>query len=73
MEKQSIGIGLIGLGVVASQVAKVLIEKADALAEEVGCPLILRKVKVLPQDLSKPQAKAMESQLFTTDADDFYY
>jgi len=72
MEKQSIGIGLIGLGVVASQVAKVLIEKADALAEEVGCPLILRKVKVLPQDLSKPQAKAMESQLFTTDADEFF-
>jgi len=72
MGKQSIGIGLIGLGVVGGQVAKVLIEKADALAEEVGCPLILRKVKVLPQDLSKPQAQAMESQLFTTDADEFF-
>ncbi len=72
MKKQSIGVGVIGLGVIAGQVARVLIEKADALAEEIGCPLILRKVKVLPQDLSKPQAQAMDSQLFTTDADEFF-
>lgn len=72
MKRQSIGIGLIGLGVIAGQVAKVLIDKADALAEQVGCPLILRKVKVLPQDLSRPQAQAMDSQLFTTDADEFF-
>ncbi len=72
MRKQSIGIGLMGLGVIAGQVAKVLTDKADALAKEVGCPLILRKVKVLPQDLSKPQAQAMDSQLFTTDTDEFF-
>jgi len=72
MKKQSIGIGLMGLGVIASQVAKVLTDKANALAKEVGCPLILRKVKVLPQDLSKPQAQAMDSQLFTTDTDEFF-
>ena len=72
MKKQSIGIGLMGLGVIAGQVAKVLADKADALAKEVGCPLILRKVKVLPQDLSKPQAQAMDSQLFTTDTDEFF-
>jgi len=70
--KQSIGIGLMGLGVIAGQVAKVLMDKADALAEEVGCPLVLRKVKVLPQDLSRPQAQAMDSQLFATDADEFF-
>jgi len=70
--KQSIGVGLIGLGVIAGQVAKVLIDKADVLAEQVGCPLVLRKVKVLPQDLSRPQAQAMDSQLFTTDADEFF-
>ena len=72
MKKQSIGIGLMGLGVIAGQVAKVLIDKADALAEQVGCPLVLRKVKVLPQDLTRPQAQAMDSQLFTTDADEFF-
>ena len=72
MKKQSIGIGLMGLGVIAGQVAKVLIDKADVLAEQVGCPLVLKKVKVLPQDLSRPQAQAMDSQLFTTDADEFF-
>ena len=72
MKKQSIGIGLIGLGTIAGQVAKVLIDRASALAEQVGCPLALRKVKVLPQDLSKPQAQAMDSQLFTTDTDEFF-
>jgi len=72
VKKQGIGIGLMGLGVIAGQVAKVLVDKADALAEQVGCPLVLRKVKVLPQDLSRPQAQAMDSQLFTTDADEFF-
>jgi homoserine dehydrogenase len=72
MAKQSIGVGLIGLGVVAGQVARVLMEKADDLAEKVGCPLVLRKVKVLPQDLSRPQAKQMPSELFTTDDDEFF-
>ncbi|MFA5308699.1 MAG: homoserine dehydrogenase [Dehalococcoidales bacterium] len=72
MKKKSIGIGLLGLGVVSGQVAKVLTEKADALAEKVGCPLVLRKIKVLPQDLTRPQAKKMPAALFTTDDDEFF-
>jgi homoserine dehydrogenase len=72
MDKKSIGIGLLGLGVVAGQVARVLTEKADELAEKVGCPLVLRKVKVLPQDLSRPQAKKMPARLLTTDDDEFF-
>jgi homoserine dehydrogenase len=70
--KQSIGIGLLGLGVVSGQVASVLTEKADALAEMVGCPLVLRKIKVLPQDLERPQAKQMPAKLFTTNDDEFF-
>ncbi len=72
MKKQSIGIGLMGLGVVGGQVARVLTDKAEQLEEEVGCPLALRKVKVLPPDLSRPQARQMHSQLFTTDDDEFF-
>ncbi|MHB8104959.1 MAG: homoserine dehydrogenase [Dehalococcoidales bacterium] len=70
--KKSIGIGLLGLGVVAGQVAKVLTDKAGELAEKVGCPLVLQKIKVLPQDLTRPQAKKMPARLFTTDDDDFF-
>ena len=72
MVKKSVGIGLIGLGVVGGQVARVLTEKADILSEQVGCPLILRKIKVLPPDLERPQAREMDSRLFTTDEDEFF-
>lgn len=72
MQKQSIGIGLLGLGIVGGQVAKVLADKAGDLAEQVGCPLVLRKVKLLPEDLSRPQARKMPSGLLTTDAEEFF-
>jgi homoserine dehydrogenase len=70
--KKEIGIGLMGLGVVAGQVAKVLTDKADELAQKVGCPLVLKKIKVLPPDLKRPQAKKMPPKLFTTDEDEFF-
>ena len=72
MNRDSIGVGLIGLGVVAGGVAGVLTSKAKALSEQVGCPLILRKVKVLESDLSRPQAKELGSQLFTTNDEEFF-
>ena len=72
MKKQSIGVGIIGLGVIAGGVARVLIDKAPVLAEQIGYPLLLRKIKVLASDLTRPQAQEMESQLFTTDADEFF-
>ena len=72
MKKESIGVGLMGLGVIGGQVARVLKDKAEILAEQVGCSLVLRKVKVLASDLTRPQAVEMGSQLFTTDADEFF-
>ncbi len=72
MKEKSVGIGLMGLGVVAGQVAKVLTEKREILSEQVGCPIILRKIKVLPQDLERPQAKRMDPRLFTTEEDEFF-
>jgi len=72
MDKKGIGVGLMGLGVIGGQVAKVLLERKKLLAEQAGCPLILRRMKVLEQDLSRPQAKGMEQRLFTTDEDEFF-
>ena len=72
MDKKSIGVGLMGLGIIGGQVARVLLERAEMLAERVGSPLVLRRIKVLEQDLARPQAMAMESQLFTTDEDEFF-
>ena len=59
-----------GLGVVGSQVARVLMDKAGVLAEQVGCPLSLRKIMV--RDLSKERSLEIDSQLLTTDADEFF-
>ncbi len=72
MKKQSIGIGLMGLGVIGGQVARVLTERANMLAEKAGCPLVLRKIKVLPCDLDRELARQMPPELFTTDEDEFF-
>jgi len=72
MEKRSIGIGLMGLGIVGGQVATVLTEKADMLAEQAGRSLVVRKIKVLPVDLDRPLAKKMPAELLTTDDDEFF-
>ena len=72
MKKKGIGVGLMGLGVVGGGVARVLAQKAKVLAEQVGCPLVLRKVKVLESDLAKPLAKEIGLKLFTTDGDEFF-
>jgi len=71
-DRKSIGIGLMGLGVISGQVAKVLQDKAASLAEQVGCPLEIKRIKVLPQDLKRPAAKEFDPALFTTDEDEFF-
>jgi homoserine dehydrogenase len=72
MHKKEIGIGLLGLGVIGGQVARVLQERADELAVQAGVPLVLRKIKVLPVDLCRPQAQQMDQSLFTVDDDEFF-
>jgi homoserine dehydrogenase len=72
MKKESIGVGLMGLGVVAGQVARVLVDRADELSGKVGCPLALRRVKVLPADLERPLAGDLPAGLLTTDDDEFF-
>jgi homoserine dehydrogenase len=72
MTERIIGVGLIGLGVVAGQVARVLTEKAARLSQETGCQLVLRRVKVLPEDLDRPLARQLPRDIFTTNEDEFF-
>jgi homoserine dehydrogenase len=72
MGKKTIGVGLMGLGVVAGQVARVLVDRAEQLSDKVGCPLALRRIKVMPQDLDRPLAAQLPADIFTTDDTEFF-
>jgi len=53
----------------------VLTERTELLAEHAGCPVILKKVKALDVDLSRPVARdllALNPKLITTKEDEFF-
>lgn len=62
----NIGIGLLGLGIVGSAAAEVLLSKVDKLAEQVGIPLILQKVLV--RDANKQRTIKLEPYILTEHA-----
>jgi homoserine dehydrogenase len=62
--KKDVGVGLLGLGTVGSAVAKVLVAKADSLAEQAGLSLILKKVLV--RDMNKKRPAELSSSLLTS-------
>jgi homoserine dehydrogenase len=62
--RRSIGIGLMGLGVIGGGVAKVLMGKPDTLTREAGSKLVLKKV--LEKDLAKHGALGVDRAIFTT-------
>ncbi|UCE98130.1 MAG: homoserine dehydrogenase, partial [Dehalococcoidia bacterium] len=72
MKKESIGLGLMGLGVIGGEVARILLERGDWLSHQVGHPIALRKIKILDQDLSRPIANEMEPSLLTTYDNEFF-
>ena len=57
-------IGLMGLGVVGSGVAKVLQEKAAYITQEIGCPIELRRVLV--RDMGKARDVDLPEACLTT-------
>ena len=71
MAKKSIGIGLIGLGVIGGQVARELIDRQDLLSRHCGGSVELKRIKVLPSDLEKPLARDLPRDLFSTSDDIF--
>lgn len=64
-DKEGIGIGLLGLGVIGGGVARALTERAEALADVAGSPLHLRRIA--EKDLARTRASGMDPELFTTD------
>src|SRR5436853_4165761 len=64
MVRESVRIGLLGLGVVGSAVAQALVDKREALERRVGVPLELRRVLVF--DPSK--TRSVDPSLITMDA-----
>lgn len=68
MMKQDIGIGLLGLGVIGSGVANILLNKVDTLTENVGAPLILKKILI--HDITKKRLVMTDPSLLTTNVED---
>ncbi len=67
---RDIGVGLLGLGVVGSEVAHVLLDRAERLSEQVGASVALRRVLV--RDPNKPRPHPFPQELLTTNPDDIF-
>ena len=70
MSKSSIGIGLLGMGVVGGGVATVLDQKRDQISALIGCPAELKGVLV--RDASKPRAHQLPPGILTTSVEDIF-
>lgn len=64
MTKKDIGIGLLGLGIVGSGVAEVLLNKAANLTQQLGVSLVLKKALV--RDINKQRTVKLEPHQLTT-------
>ena len=68
MEQSSgIGIGMLGMGVVGTGVARVLLEKSDQFEAMAGRPALLKRILV--RDPAKERAYEVPSGLLTTDVE----
>ena len=65
--KQTVNVGLLGLGTIGGGVARVLLGKADSLATHVGCPLKLKRIAEV--DASKASSVPGAAELITPQAD----
>ena len=68
MAKSRVGVGLLGMGVVGSGVARVLSEKRERLRGLIGSPISLEGVLV--RDVAKLRSYQLTSDLLTTNVED---
>ncbi|MXY45570.1 MAG: homoserine dehydrogenase, partial [Chloroflexi bacterium] len=66
--ENSVGIGLLGMGVVGGGVAQVIGGKSEELAKMIGAPPMLHGALV--RDTTKPRAANLPADSLTTRADD---
>ncbi len=66
--KSEVGVGLMGLGVVGSGVARALLERGDAYGRQLGCPL--RLVRILEREPDRERPVRVDPVLFTQDVRD---
>jgi homoserine dehydrogenase len=59
-----------GLGVIGSAVARVLLEKADVFSSQLDAPVVL--TRVLERDLDKAGALSLDRALVCTDGEEFF-
>ncbi|MEA3253919.1 MAG: homoserine dehydrogenase [Chloroflexota bacterium] len=64
--RKEIGVGMLGLGVVGSGVARALTDKTEELAGQIGASLALKRVLV--RDPNKKRSISLEPGLLTTNA-----
>ena len=68
MGKSSVGIGLLGAGIVGGGVAKILSAKAEKLRRLTGCDVSLEGVLV--RDTARPRSFQLPSKLLTTNVEE---
>jgi homoserine dehydrogenase len=67
-DRRSIGIGLMGLGVVGGGVARILRDKSDVYARQIGYPLTIKRALV--RDRAKKRDVGIDPALITDNPDD---
>ncbi|MGI9953267.1 homoserine dehydrogenase [Moorellaceae bacterium AZ2] len=65
--KETVKIGLLGLGTVGGGVVKLLDQNGRAIAQKLGRPLEIKRILV--RDLNRPRAVKVNPELLTTQAD----
>ncbi len=67
---REIGVGLLGLGVVGSEVAHILLQRSERLSEQVGASVTLKKALV--RDLAKRRTYPFPPELLTVNVDEIF-
>jgi homoserine dehydrogenase len=65
MKRDSVGVGLLGCGIVGSGAARQLLREADSIARSVGAPVHIRRVAV--RNLAKRRDADLDHSMFTHD------